>query len=345
MTGADARTVTGASRVLGIDVGGTKLAAGLVGPGGTVEGFRTIPAHAEQGPERMIERHLDLARAVVADAGIGWEEVGLVGIGIGGPLDPDRGIIQSPPNLPGWDDIPLADIVRAALERPVYVENDASAAALAEAWWGSGRGCRSFVYLTISTGIGGGIVLDGRLERGANGNAGELGHISVDYRGWPCPGCGRRGCLEAFASGTNIARRARGAGAASPAEGQARLGRAGSVAAITPADVSAAAAAGDGLASRVWDDTTEVLGAGLATILDVFNPNRIALGGGVTRAGRLLLEPVRHQALSAALPPAAAAADIVIAELGDELGVAGAAAVALERSGAASPSEPPEVSA
>ncbi|HET7026453.1 MAG TPA: ROK family protein, partial [Candidatus Limnocylindrales bacterium] len=276
-------------RILGIDVGGTKLAAGLVTRGGRVEGFRTIPARAEQGPERMIERHLELARLVVDDAGVGWDSIGIVGIGIGGPLDPERGIIQSPPNLPGWDEVPLAAIVRRALDRPVYVENDASAAALAEAWWGSGRGCRSFIYMTISTGIGGGIVLDGRLERGANGNAGELGHITVDYHGWPCPGCGRRGCLEAFASGTNIARRARAAAAASPTEGRALVERAASVETITAADVSALAGAGDPLAGRIWDETCEVLGAGLGTILDVFNPNRIALGGGVTRAGSLLL--------------------------------------------------------
>ena len=340
--------MTPVGRVLGIDVGGTKLAAGLVSPEGQIDGFNTIAAHVEQGPERMIERHLALARSVVGGAGLGWDAIDAVGIGIGGPLDPERGIIQSPPNLPGWDDVPLGDIVAAALGRPTYVDNDASAAALAEAWWGSGRGCRSFVYLTISTGIGGGIVLDGRLERGANGNAGELGHITVDYRGWHCPGCGRRGCLEAFASGTNIARRAREAVADALAGDRANeaagfLARAGAEGAITAADVSALAAAGDPLALRVWDATTEVLGAGCATILDVFNPDRIALGGGVTRAGDLLLQPVRRAALDAALPPARAAAEIVIAELGDELGVAGAAAIALERSGTRHGAEAMEV--
>jgi glucokinase len=328
--------------VLGIDVGGTKLAAGLVASSGEVRGFRSIPAQRDDGPDRMIERHLELARSVVDQSGVGWGAIEIVGIGIGGPLDPERGIIQSPPNLPGWDEIPLGEIVAGALDRPVYVENDASAAALAEAWWGSGRACRSFIYLTISTGIGGGIVLDGRLERGAGGNAGELGHITVDYRGWPCPGCGRRGCLEAFASGTNIARRAREAVAASPADGRALVAQGGSVAAITAADVAAAARDGDPLAWRVWDETTEVLGAGIATILDVFNPNRVALGGGVTRSGSLLLDPVRRHALGAALPPAAAAAEIVIADLGDELGVAGAAAIALERSGTATIPDPTE---
>ncbi|HEY3522356.1 MAG TPA: ROK family protein [Candidatus Limnocylindrales bacterium] len=331
--------MTGVRRVLALDIGGTKLAAAVVDATGSVSGFRTVPADRASGPDEMIERHLALAREVVADAADDdWDSIEVVGIGVGGPLDPERGIVQSPPNLPGWDTIPLAEIVARAFDRPVYVENDATAAALAEAWWGSGRGCGTFVYLTISTGIGGGIVVDGRVLRGANGNAGELGHISVDYRGWPCPGCGRRGCLEAFASGTNIARRAREAVTEAVAGGQAGratilVGLAGTPDRIDAVHVAAAAAAGDPLAAEIWDATTDVLGAGLATILDVFNPDRIALGGGVTRAGDLLLGPVRRAALAAALPPAAAAAEIVLAELGDRVGVAGAAAIALERSG------------
>ncbi len=327
----------GDSRALGLDVGGTKLAAGVVARDGRIEGFRAVPAQREEGPDAMIARHLALAREVVDAAG-GWDGIDLVGIGIGGPLDPERGIIQSPPNLPGWDDVPLGAVVREALGRPTHVENDASAAALAEAWWGSGRGCGTFVYVTISTGIGGGAVVDGTLLRGANGNAGELGHISVAYEGWPCPGCGRRGCLEAFASGTNIARRAREAIADAATRGDADdaaalVAMAGSADAITAEHVAAAAAAGDALALRVWRATTDVLGAGLATVLDVFNPDRIALGGGVTRAGDLLLEPVRRRALADALKPAATAGDIVLAALGDGLGVAGAAAIAFERSG------------
>ncbi|HEU4674026.1 MAG TPA: ROK family protein [Candidatus Limnocylindrales bacterium] len=335
--------MTGPRRVLALDVGGTKLAAAVVDGTGRVAGFRAVPADRHDGPDAMIERHVALGREVVEDAAGGdWDSIDVVGVGVGGPLDPERGIVHSPPNLPGWDRIPLAEIVAAAFRRPTYVENDATAAALAEAWWGSGRGCGTFVYLTISTGIGGGIVVDGRLLRGANGNAGELGHISVDYRGWPCSGCGRRGCLEAFASGTNIAQRAREAieaavAAGHPERADGLLALAGSAQAITAEHLSAAAASGDPLATEIWNATTEVLGAGVATILDVFNPDRVALGGGVTRAGDALLVPVRRAALVAALPPAASAAEIVIAELGDRVGVAGAAAIALERSGSLSP--------
>ncbi|HYH92978.1 MAG TPA: ROK family protein, partial [Candidatus Saccharimonadales bacterium] len=242
-------------------------------------------------------------------------------------LDPAAGIIQSPPSLPGWHDVPIVEMVSNALDRPTVVDNDATAGALAEWWFGAGRTRRvtNLVYLTISTGIGGGLVLDGRVYRGAAGNAGELGHLTVDYLGRRC-GCGRRGCLEAYASGTNIAVRAREAlatGAPSTLTGLAQ---------VTARDVAEAAAAGDGLASRIWDETTAILASAVANILDVFNPELVVLGGGVTRAGDQLLVPVRAGAIAQAMPPAAGAADVVLAELGDRLSVVSAAALAFERS-------------
>jgi glucokinase len=206
------------------------------------------------------------------------------------------------------------------------VDNDATACAIAEWWFGAGRerDVRHLVYLTISTGVGGGLVLDGRVYRGAAGNAGELGHLTIDYQGRQC-GCGRRGCLEAYASGPQIAARAR-----------ERLadGRESSLAAlpdITARDVAAAAAAGDPLASEVWDETTAMLGSAIANILDIFNPELVVLGGGVTRAGDQLLAPVRETGLRQAMAPARNAADIVLAGLGEELGVISAATVAFER--------------
>jgi glucokinase len=312
--------------VLGLDVGGTKLAAGVVAADGRALSMEVAPSRVEEGPEAMIERHLDLGRAAVAAAGVPWDRIRAVGIACGGPLDPFRGIIQSPPGLPGWDDVPLVAIVEAALQRPTVVDNDATACAIAEWWFGAGRerDVRHLVYLTISTGVGGGLVLDGRVYRGAAGNAGELGHLTIDYQGRQC-GCGRRGCLEAYASGPQIAARAR-----------ERLadGRESSLAAlpdITARDVAAAAAAGDPLASEVWDETTAMLGSAIANILDIFNPELVVLGGGVTRAGDQLLAPVREAGLRQAMAPARNAADIVLAGLGEELGVISAATVAFER--------------
>jgi glucokinase len=313
---------------LALDIGGTKLAAGVVARDGTVIAERRAASHAEQGPDAMIGRLLALGRASVADGDVDWSAIGAVGIACGGPLDPVAGVIQSPPSLPGWDDVPLVRIVTEALDRPAAVDNDATAGAVAEWWYGAGRerAVSNLVYLTISTGIGGGLILDGRVYRGAAGNAGELGHLTVDYQGRAC-GCGRRGCLEAYASGTNIARRAAEALAAAPDEASSLRGPA----AITARDVAEAAAAGDPVAGRIWNETTAILGSAMANVLDVFNPELIVLGGGVTRAGEQLLEPVRRIGLELAMAPAARTGEIVLAGLGDRLGVVSAASVAFER--------------
>ncbi|MFL5673792.1 MAG: ROK family protein, partial [Chloroflexota bacterium] len=312
--------------VLALDIGGTKLAAGVVAADGRVLSMATIPSRVEEGPDAMIARHLDLAREMVRAAGIELASVRAVGIACGGPLDPSTGVIQSPPNLPGWDDVPLVRTVAAALGRPTVVDNDATAGALAEWWFGAGRAgsIRDLVYLTISTGIGGGLILDGRVYRGAALNAGELGHLTVDYRGRLC-GCGRRGCLEAYASGSSIARRAREA--LDAGESSSLSDRP----VVRAEDVAEAAAAGDPLAVRIWDETTEILGSAVANILDIFDPELVVLGGGVTRAGPQLLEPVRRIGLRDAMPPAARAADVVLSALGDELGVVSAASVAFDR--------------
>jgi glucokinase len=315
------------SLALALDVGGTKLAAGVVTGDGRVHSFLSQPARREEGPDAMIRRLVDLGRESVEAAGIAWESIPAIGIACGGPLDPESGVIQSPPNLPGWDDVPLTRLVTDALDRPAVVDNDATAAAVAEWWYGAGLGARvrDLVYLTISTGVGGGLILAGRPYRGAAGNAGELGHLTVDWQGRQC-GCGRRGCLEAYASGTNIAARATEALAGSDEPSSLRdLGE------VTARDVADAAATGDVLAGRVWDETTGILASAIANILDVFNPELVVLGGGVTRAGDHLLVPVREGALAQAMGPAPRTGRVVLAELGDSLAVLAAASVAFER--------------
>jgi glucokinase len=314
--------------ILGLDVGGTKLAAGVVDPDGTVRAFRVIPAHRVQGPEAMIARLIELGRESLTEAGVAIADTPAVGIGCGGPLDPSSGRIHDPPNLPGWHDVPLTAMVSAAFDRPAFVDNDATAAALAEWRWGAGRGRSHVVYLTISTGIGGGVIADGRPLRGRSGNAAELGHVSVRFDGWPCP-CGRRGCPEAFASGTNIARRAREALAASGTS-STLLDLPGAPGSISARDVAHAAAHGDPLARDVWDATTEVLGELVASCLNAFDPNVVILGGGVTRAGEQLRRPVAERARRVAMTPMRTT-PVVLAELGDQLGVQAAAAVAHER--------------
>jgi glucokinase len=308
--------------VLALDIGGTKLAVGVVTADGSVHGLVVQPTRPEAGPEAVISRLFAMGRDAIQSAGLATP-IAAVGISSGGPLDSEAGVVLRPLQLPDWVDVPMADLARAEFGVPAYLENDATAAALGEHRFGIGRGTGSMVYLTISTGVGGGVIIAGALHRGAAGNGGEPGHIVVRPDGRACP-CGRRGCLEAYVSGPSIARRA--------AEGL-RSGQSSSLHGIEPltaADVSAAAAQGDAFAQSIWDETTDVLGEGLTDLVNVFEPELVVLGGGVTRAGAMLLDPVAAIVARSAMPPAAQAVTIVLAGLGDVAGVVGAGVVALD---------------
>ena len=312
--------------MLALDIGGTKVAAAVVDASGRTHSFAVAPTQTERDPERALDALFELGRAALAEAGTEWKAIEAVGIGCGGPLDPERGILLRPPHLPGWRDVPITALAEDAFERPAVLENDGAAAAAGEHRYGAGVGTRHMVYLTISTGVGGGVIADGRLYRGAHGNGGELGHVTVDWNGRVCRGCGRRGCLEAYASGTSIAERVSEALAASGATSAL----AGSAEA-TAADVAAAAREGDTLARAVWDETVRALACGVISIVNVFEPELVVLGGGVSREGEQLLAPVREAVRAHAMTPGGQAADVVAAKLGDRVGVVGAAAVAFER--------------
>ena len=301
--------------VLGLDIGGTKLAAGVVDADGGVHGFVAAPSEATRGSEHGLARLFELGRQAVARSGIAWTAIESVGIGCGGPLDSERGVLIAPLHLPGWKDVPIVELAERALERPAVLDNDATAAAAGEHRYGAGRGTRNMVYLTISTGVGGGVVIDDRLYRGATGNGGELGHVTVDWHGRECRGCGRRGCLEAYASGTSIAERAREAG----------------MAGASAPEVAAAAQAGDPVAVRIWSETCEALACGITSLANLFEPELVVLGGGVSRAGEQLLGPVRELVQAQVIVPPGRTVDVVHAALGDSVGVVGAAAVAYER--------------
>src|SRR4051794_35579140 len=300
--------------VLGLDIGGTKLAAGVVDGNGVVHSFVVAPSRADEGPEPTLERLFELGRQAVAESGVDWAEVQAIGIGSGGPLDAARGVLIAPPHLPGWRNVPVNALARHAFHRPVALENDATAAAAAEHRWGAGADARNMVYLTISTGVGGGVVIDGSLYRGSTGNGGELVHVTVDWHGRLCRGCGRRGCLEAYVSGTSIAERAREAGLDASAE-----------------EVAAAARAGDPTARTVWDETVEALACGLTSIVNLFEPELVVIGGGVSRSGEQLIGPVREAVRASTMKPAGERADIVASAFGDHVGVAGAAAIVYDR--------------
>ncbi|GAA0897549.1 hypothetical protein GCM10009557_72340 [Virgisporangium ochraceum] len=316
------RTARYPGPVLGLDIGGTKLAVGVVSPDGSVRGLIVEPT--SRGDWRVAVRQLfDMGRRAIAGAGLG--AVRAVGIGCGGPLDAPAGLLQCPPHLPGWIDVPIGPLAAEEFGVPAVLENDATAAALAEHRFGAGRGIRTMLYLTVSTGIGGGAVVDGKLMRGAAGNGGEFGHLTVRRGGRRCS-CGRRGCIEAYASGTSIADRAREAMEAEPRASSSLRG----LQSLTAADVSAAAAAGDPIAGAVWNETVDLLGTAVTDLVNVFEPDLVVLGGGVTRAGDLLLDPVRDQVAREAMGPAGRAARVALAGLGDLVGVVGAATVAYD---------------
>jgi len=250
--------------------------------------------------------------------------VAAVGISSGGPLDPETGVVMAPLNLPDWIDVPLGDLARAEFGIPAVLVNDATAGMLAEHRYGAARGADIALYLTISTGVGGGAVVHGRLHRGSAGNGGEFGHVMVRPGGRRCT-CGRLGCLEAYASGTSIAARARDA--------LAKPGATSSLAALPVVgaeQVVAAARAGDPLAVGLWTETTDVIGQAITDLVNTFEPEVVVLGGGVTRAGDFLIQPVRDTVARTGMPLAAASARIEFAELGESVCVVGAAARAFD---------------
>ncbi len=308
---------------LALDIGGTKLAAGVVLRDGTVHGFVVEPTRRAEGPEIIVPRLFELGeRALERARQEGITEVAGAGISCGGPLDAGRGVLVRPLHLPGWHDVPIAALTTEHFGMPAALENDATLAALAEQRFGAARGARSMIYLTISTGIGGGAVVNGQLYRGAAGNGGEFGHITVVRGGRVCL-CGRRGCLEAYASGTSIGVRADELIAAGKLP--TRL-----VAPATAQEVTEALAARDPVAVAVWDETVELLGQAVTDLVNILEPEVVVIGGGVTRSGSLLLDPVARIVHDGAMGPAGSAVRVALAGLGDVVCVVGAGALALD---------------
>lgn len=307
--------------VLALDIGGTKLAVAVVTPDGQSHAFLSEPTDKHSGPEAVIAHLFDMGRRSIAAAGLGAPLA--VGISCGGPLDAGAGVLTGPLHLPGWIDVPIVAMASEAFGAPAVLENDATAAALGEYRYGAARGAQIALYITLSTGVGGGSVIGGHLHRGAAGNGGEFGHLTVHPGGRLCE-CGRRGCLEAYASGTSIAVRANELLAQSDLPSSLR-----ELDVVRAEDVSRAAAAADPLAREIWDETTALIGQAVTDLVNVFEPNVVVLGGGVTRAGSQLIDPVRETVLATAMPPAAHAV-ITLAALGDEVCVIGAGALALD---------------
>lgn len=305
---------------LGIDLGGTQLRLALVDPAGAVV-RRAAAATDLAGPAAVLGQIERLYGE------LGAAEARPIGIGVSapGPLDSETGSIIAIPTLPGWNDFPLAAALTEAFGLPVVVENDGIAAANGEWRFGAARGARHFVYVTVSTGIGGGVVVDGRLLHGRRGLAGHVGHMIVEPGGPRCS-CGAKGCFEALASGSALARAAREAAAAWPDSLVAKQ----APDTITGRDVVEAARTGDALALALLAREAEWLGLGFASLAHLYSPEMIVMGGGVSQAFDLLQDGIAASFRAAAMPPFREV-KLAPAGLGDNAGLAGAAALAWER--------------
>lgn len=301
--------------LLGIDVGGTKVALAVGDAEGTLRARRRMPTRPSGDAAADLARIAAEARAVLAEAGVAPEGIEAVGVSLPGPLDPDAGLVLNPPNLPGWDRAPVRDALAAALGRPVILENDANAAALAEWRFGAGRGTRHLVYLTMSTGVGGGLVLGGRLHRGVACSAGEVGHMPIVWEGEPCA-CGLRGCLEAYTGGAAWARRL--ARVTPPTSRVAAL--AGGPEHARPEHVVEAAREGDPFACAEMTRWNDYLSRGLVHLTFALAPEIFVLGTIARAAGEeLCLRPVRERVREHVWPFLGRALRVEASALGDEL--------------------------
>ncbi len=312
--------------ILGIDLGGTKIATILADAEGNIENRVELKTEAEKGPQTVIDNVLKSVDGVIDNT----DRQNILGIGIGspGPLDQESGVVLSAGNL-GWKNVPIKDILEKRYGLNAYLENDANAAALAEYAFGAGRGSKNLLYITVSTGVGGGIIIDGKVYSGSHGMAGEIGHITIDPQGPPC-NCGNNGCLEVFASGTGLVRRTREA-IMQGAETSIMAMVDGDLNKITALTVEKAALSGDAFSKEMWDSTGDYLGIGLASLINVLDPELLVMGGGVSKAGELLFAPMRKTISKRLFQGVAYQVKIVRAELGKDVGTLGAVAVALNR--------------
>ena len=315
--------------IVGVDLGGTNVVVGLVPiEGGEVLGLRTLPTESNRGAKFVVDRIVHMVEDAIAEVAEahGTSRAAVAGVGIGspGPLNRKTGTVINTPNL-GWRNFPLRDLISNAVKLPCTLDNDANCATYGEWWLGAGRGTQSLVGFTLGTGIGGGIVLNGEIYHGCSDVAGEIGHMTIDSNGRKCK-CGNYGCLEQYASGPAIALRAV-EGIEAGAESLLEEMVDGKLDDVTAATVYEAAVQGDPYATEVMKDTAKFLGSGVASIINILNPQMVVIAGGVTRAGDHLFVPLIAEVRRRAFRSAQECCRIVPAELPGTAGVVGAAGV------------------
>jgi glucokinase len=307
---------------VGVDVGGTKVAVGLVDAAGTICALGRVPMNAHGSAQEGLESVLSAIAQVIDRS-----PTAIAGIGIcsPGPLDPVAGVILNPPNLPCWRNFPLAESVQKIHRVEVKLDNDANAAALAEARWGAAVGYGSVFYVTIGTGIGTGIIIDGKMHHGRTGSAGEGGHVSIDFRGPICR-CGKPGCIEVLASGTAIARRARERISAGRTSAILEIAG-GELEAVRGENVAQAYAIGDDLAKEILSESVRMLALWLANMVDLLDPEVVVIGGGAAMLYQPFFDQLRRQIAALTVNPRSGEVPVVPARYGADAGVAGGAAL------------------
>lgn len=307
--------------VIGIDLGGTKILTAVADLNKKILAEVKVDTEALKGPGHVIGNIVRSAVLAMERSNIKLKDIVKIGVGAPGPIIFKKGIIVSPPNLPGWNKLNLKARLESIFRKPVVVDNDANLAALAESKRGAGKGKQNMIYMTVSTGIGGGIILNGKLFRGSIGGAGEIGHTIIQKEGAPKCGCGNIGCLEVMGSGTAITNMAK----RSAKKGSLILKLAGNNRAkIDAVVVSDAARKGDPLAKSIINEAGENIGIGIANMVNIINPEMVVIGGGISNMGDLIFSPIRKSFKKHVLEVPGKGVRIVKAKLGTKVGLVGA---------------------
>jgi glucokinase-like ROK family protein len=316
-----------AGLIAAVDLGATSIDVALSTLGSELVAHRGEPADVREGPKAVLGRVKKLLTELLKEQGASRRDVRAIGVGVPGPVEQASGLLRSPPIMPGWDRFPIRDAFAGEYAAPVFVDNDVNVMALGEHWGGVGKGLDNVLFVKIGTGIGGGVIADGRLYRGTQGCAGDIGHICVDPEGPVCS-CGNRGCLEAMAAAPAIALKA---------ERCARAGLSTNLNAVlvergelSAKDVGEAASVGDYRALEIIRESGRLVGRVLATLVSTLNPSLIVIGGGVANIGHSLLAEIRSTVYRRSLPLATRNLPIVLSELDETAGVVGASVLAAE---------------
>jgi len=312
--------------ILAVDLGGTKMRAALVKGNGEILQVINRKTSAEKGVKDLLDRLVNSLNEILAQNNIDRGVIDSISIAIAGAVDVNRGVLTASPNLSGWVNIPLKQIINDTTGIKTHIENDVNAAAIGEYYFGNAGNVKHFVFIAVGTGIGGGIFIDGKLYGGFDGSAGEIGHMIIKENGPKC-GCGNRGCLEALCSGTAIEREIRTLIRKKNLAKWVDFNE-NNIELITARDVGEAAQNGDELAKKVIDKAAYYLGIGMGNIINIVNPQMIISGGGVSRMGDILIKPAIETALNIAFELPGNTVRMVPSSLGHNAGILGAAALA-----------------